>query len=161
MLRRSIAGTDSDCVLVSQRQGNIKIDQDNISVRPAHNIGRFDISMKITDSSVSARKRVKVMQGREDLNRDPDHIRLRKDHSIPQRSVQTVALNIVHCCIGDTIFDKIIVYPGDIRMIQILQDIRFPPEKPFFLTTASLVCLEHDRFAQSFVFSEIYISSAA
>jgi hypothetical protein len=46
-------------------------------------------------------------------------------------------------------------------MIQILQDIRFPPEKPFFLTIASLVCLEHDRFAQSFVFSEIYISSAA
>ena len=124
MLRRSIAGTDSACVLVSQRQGNIKIDQDDISVRPAHNIGRFDISMKITDSSVSARKRVKVMQGREDLNRDPDHIRLRKDHSVPQRSVQTVALNIVHCCIGDTIFDKIIVYPGDIRMIQILQDMK-------------------------------------
>ena len=118
VLRRRVAGTATDNVFLPQRQSDVKVDEADIPVPGAHQVGRLNVAVDKTSGRVAVDGAVQIRQRLQQLYGPLDHLRLGKTLPPLQRLVQAFAFNIVHGRIHSFVFHKEVVNPRYIRMVQ-------------------------------------------
>ncbi len=129
MLRGSVSGTAADDIFLPQSECDIEVNETDVVIGPAHQIGRLDIAVHITPWRIPVNGAVKILKRLQKLPGPFDHQGLGIPLSPLQRPVQTLSLNIIHGRIDDLIFHKKIIDLRDIRMAQVFQNVHLPAEQ--------------------------------
>ena len=118
VLRRRVTGAAADDVFLSQSQGDVKVDETDIPVPGAHQVGRLNVAVDKSSGRIAMGGAVQVRQRLQQLYGPLDHLGLGKTLPPLQRLVQAFAFNIVHSRIHRFVFHEEIVDSRYIRVIQ-------------------------------------------
>lgn len=96
----SLAEPHFYCPVFPQGEGNVIVNQTDISIRAQHNIGGFNISVK----NAVGRLAVKIVQRLQELTGPPNNLGLRSNLPLFQQFIQTFTVNKIHNGVHRIIF---------------------------------------------------------
>ncbi len=160
MLRGSVSGTAADDIFLPQSECDIEVNETDVVIGPAHQIGRLDIAVHITPWRIPVNGAVKILKRLQKLPGPFDHQGLGIPLSPLQRPVQTLSLNIIHGRIDDLIFHKKIIDLRDIRMAQVFQNVHLPAEQIRPRGDLSFVRFQNNALIQAQMVSQVDDSTA-
>ena len=161
IFRRRVAGAATHNAGFAQCQRNVEVNQTDTVVRQTHQVGGLDVAVNISPGRIPMGGTVQVGQRIQQLNGPFHHLRLGEPLAPVQCPVQAFPLDIIHDGIDGIVLDKKVIYPGNARMVQILEDVHLTAEHLRLAGQLPFVGLDHHLLVQTQMIGQIHCTAAA